>query len=115
MDTKQELQQAIATAKTTLADAKSDLLEWQSRVENNVFQSMEDAESDIEDALMKLARDACEGAYNCGATSYTREFMVDGKVYVGTLTLGYNRHDKTYYYIDEHEFSVIEKVVGAAA
>jgi hypothetical protein len=84
-------------------------LEWADLAENNVFETMDKAEAVIENALLVMARDDCEGARNCGAESYSREFMVDGKTYVGTLTCEYNRHDKTYYYIDGHEFAVKPK------
>ncbi|EJO27457.1 hypothetical protein QWC_31731 [Achromobacter marplatensis] len=70
---------------------------------------MEDAEGEVEEMLRGRAHEDCEGSYNCGAEVYDQEFMVDGVKYVGTLKCEYNRHDKTYYYLEEAEFSV-EKV-----
>lgn len=59
----------------------------------------------MEDKLLGQAREDCEGAYNCGADHYDQEFMVGDVRYLGTLTVEYNRHDKTYYYIDGSNFS----------
>jgi hypothetical protein len=115
MSTKEELEQAVESAKTALRRAEDALLEWSDRPENNVFATMKEAESAIEDALLSMAADDCEGAYNCGADSYSRGFMVDGKTYIGTLTCEYNRHDKTYYYIDGHTFTVTEAATAFAA
>jgi Tfp pilus assembly protein PilX len=108
--TKEELELVVENAKAALRRAEDALLEWSDRAENNVFATMEEAEAAIENELLVLARDDCEGAYNCGADSYSRAFMVDGKKYVGTLTCEYNRHDKTYYYVDGHDFTVAEQV-----
>lgn len=70
---------------------------------------MEIAITAVEEKLEDEARNDCEGAGNCGAEEYTQEFMVAGVVHVGTLKVEYNRHDKTYYYVDGSKFSVAEK------
>jgi hypothetical protein len=109
MTTKEELIERVLAAKREVMAAEAALAEWESLPENNVFATVEQASAVIENALLAQASDDCEGAHNCGAEKYTREFMVDDKTYVGTLTVEYNRHDKTYYYIDGYEFGVAEK------
>jgi len=68
---------------------------------------MQEAENVIENRLENMARDDCEGAGNCGAAKYMQEFIVDGSHYMATLSVEYNRHDKTYYYVEEQQFSVV--------
>lgn len=99
------LQANVITAEANLAAAKSALAAFESQAENNVFESLSKALSDVEDKLLGQARQDCEGAYNCGADHYDQEFIVDGVRYLGTLTVEYNRHDKTYYYIDGSNFT----------
>jgi len=59
--------------------------------------------------LRAKAREDCEGAYNwaynCGLDEYTQEFIVGSTKYLGTAKFEYNRHDKTYYYIERCTFS----------
>ena len=104
---KAELVQAVKDARANLAVAEAAVEAWDDMPENNVFASMEEAESKVENALLKRARNDCEGAHNCGAETYTRGFIVDGVAYIGTLSVEYNRHDKTYYYVDEYEFTSV--------
>lgn len=108
MATKEELQQAVTTAEAAVRGAQRELANFEALAENNVFESLEKAGS-LEDVLSGRAHEDCEGAGNCGDEEYTQEFMVDGVVYVATLTVEYNRHDKTYYYIDGSEFKIEPK------
>lgn len=108
MTTLQILKQNIEDAKSALRDAEAALIEFEERPENNVYASLEEAGA-LEEILEELAFQDCEGAHNCGRPEYTREFMVEGKVYIAKLEVEYNRHDKMYYYIDGTEFSIIEK------
>ena len=112
MTTKETLMAEIVQARSALVDAEAALIEWQSRAENNVFATIDEAECAIEDALRDEAFQHCEGTGNCGLDSYSRDFMVGDKTYTGTLKVEYNRHDKTYYYIEESEFMVAEKEVA---
>lgn len=100
--------QRIAEAKKALNDAVAERQSFIDSPENNVFASMDDAEATLEDRLRSKAHDDCEGSYNCGMDSYEQEFIVDGKHYLATLDCEYNRHDKTYYYLEESSFSVKE-------
>jgi hypothetical protein len=102
---KQELQAAVKAAEMNLTAAKDALAAFEAQAENNVFETLPKALSAVEDKLLGQARQDCEGAYNCGADCYEQKFIVNGVGYVGTLTVEYNRHDKTYYYIDGSNFT----------
>lgn len=108
MTTLEQLKQNITDAKSALNDAEAALIEYEEQAENNVYASLDDA-AELEDVLSDLAFQDCQGAHNCGNPEYTRDFMVDDRVYVAKLTVEYNRHDKMYYYIEESEFSIAEK------
>lgn len=105
MKTKNELIEDVKSARNLLMLAENDLANFEALAENNVFENLDKAVSEIEDKLMNEAFLDCEGADNCGAPEYTQEFIVAGIKYLGTLKVEYNRHDKTYYYIDEHDFT----------
>ena len=105
-----QLKLAIANAEVALAQAKSALEAYQDSPERNVFSSLEEAEDTLDEKLRGKASDDCEGSYNCGQETYEQEFIVNGAHYIGTLKCEYNRHDKTYYYLEEAEFSYVAKV-----
>lgn len=99
---------AISKAKSDLANAEAAYIAFQASPEQNVFASMEEAEGVLEDRLRDQAYEDCQGAYNCGADTYVQDFSVEGKSYRFTLTCEYNRHDKTYYYIEESSYKIEE-------
>lgn len=105
MKTRQELEFEITTAKAVLARAEKELFDFDSLAENNVFDSLDEANYAIESKLLGQASEDCEGSYNCGADEYEQEFIVHGVKYIGKLTCEYNRHDKTYYYIDSSYYT----------
>lgn len=74
------------------------------------FDNHEEAEDTIKEALENKAHNDCEGSYNCGNDEYTQEYqLIDSDaVYLGKIEVEYNRHDKTYYYVDEVDYSYIE-------
>lgn len=109
MTNKVELEAAVQQARIELHTAESALAEFMSYAENNVFATLDEASYKIEDRLMSMSADDCAGADNCGHPKYTQEFMVDGLVFVATLDCEYNRHDKTYYYLDYYKFSIASK------
>ena len=109
MPTRTELEDALSAALKAVESAKSALYAFDTAAENNVYPSIADAKDELTEKLLEIARDDCEGAGNVGAPEYTAEFMVDGVAYIGTLKVDYNRHDKTYYYVDGHKFSYIVK------
>ena len=80
--------------------------DWENRIENNVYSSIEEA-TELEETLSAYAHAACEGSHRFGNSSYSREFMVGEDRYVAKLeNIQYNRHYKTYYYIDDYDFNI---------
>ena len=108
MTNKQELEMSVANAKAALATAEAALAAFHASPENNRFDDLDTALATIEDALREEAYEDCQGAYNCGNDTYTREFYVGDTLYRGTAEFEYNRHDKTYYYIEECNFTYEE-------
>lgn len=106
--THEELKATVNAAHKGWLEAQQALNDFEALAENNIFESIEKAGA-LEDVLKGRAYEDCEGAGNCGAPIYEQEFMVDGVVYVATLEVEYNRHDKTYYYIDSSEFKIEPK------
>jgi hypothetical protein len=105
MATLEELRAAIGAAEQQLAIAEAALSTWESFPENNQYHSLNEAAPCIEDILRDRAYEDCEGSYNCGLEEYVQDFMVGLTVYRGTLKCEYNRHDKTYYYLEHTTFS----------
>jgi hypothetical protein len=105
MTTLKELQDNVKSATIALEKATMALEIFKSSPQNNVFESVEKACSELEDRLTNQASDDCEGSHNCGQSEYHQEFIVDGVHYIATLTCEYNRHDKTYYFIDTSKFT----------
>lgn len=105
MATKEELELAVKAAKDALAEAEKTLALFEDSPENNVFEELDKALCDIEWKLRDKASSDCEGSHNCGDHEYSQEFIVAGVNYIGKLECEYNRHDKTYYYLDYAKFS----------
>jgi hypothetical protein len=99
------LESAVESAKKALVAAENALYDFITSPENNVFEALDQALSILEDRMEDVAREACEGSHCMGLDVYTQEFIVDDVHYLATLKCEYNRHDKTYYYLDEREFS----------
>lgn len=97
---KQAHEDAIKAARKNLQAAELAYEEWKSSPEQNVFESVEKAEAELDERFRDLASEECEGAHNCGADEYTQDFMVGGQKYRFTAEVEYNRHDKTYYYVE---------------
>lgn len=77
--------------------------------ENNVYTGDKDtALMFIEEYLISRAEDDCRGKYNCGQSEYKQNVTINGTKYLCTLTVEYNRHDKTYYYIEYTDFESVE-------
>lgn len=108
MTIKAELEASVANAKSALATAEAALQAFNDAPENNRFDDLNDALGAIEDQLRDLAFADCQGAYNCGDDFYSKDFYVGDKLYRGTAEFEYNRHDKTYYYIEECNFTYEE-------
>lgn len=108
MTTREELLARVTEAQQALTEAQQALYQFDTDPQNNVFESVEQASEVLEDRLLNEAHDDCEGSYNVGAEEYRQEFIVEGKRYVAILEVEYNRHDKTYYYVDGSDFRVEE-------
>ena len=98
----------IQAAKEALNAAEKALAAFDESPENNRFSTVEDAAETIEDKLRDKAGEDCEGSYNCGFDQYVQDFYVGDVLYRGTLDVEYNRHDKTYYYVEYARFSFEE-------
>lgn len=105
MKTKNELELRIKECEKALQEARIELNAFNDAPENNVYDNLDKALYIIEDKLRDQAREDCEGSYNCGNDKYEQEFIVNGEHYMATLTVEYNRHDKTYYYVEKSDFS----------
>lgn len=105
MEDRTNLLATVEMARQALTNAEDALAVFDALPANNVYGTLESAEVKVENMLLHRAHEDCEGSHNCGAPAYTQEFIVAGVHYIGTLTVQYNRHDKTYYFIDEYEFT----------
>lgn len=103
--TKESLNAEVVEAKRELANREAALAAFIAAPENNVFTTLEEAENELYERLRNIAHEDCEGAGNCGNEEYEQGFIVDGIHYEGKLTVEYDRHDKTYYYIDRAKFT----------
>lgn len=94
--------QSAAEFRLKIAELEKEIEKLESDVCNFQFESHDDAEDTISSMLYTKAEDACEGSHNCGKDEYTQPYQLigDSKVYIGKITVDYNRHDKTYYYVD---------------
>lgn len=98
----------VTTAEKQLEEAKDNLAVAEALPENNVFEALDTAEGTMYERLADRAGLACEGSYNCGKPQYIQMFYVKDKLYMAVADVEYNRHDKTYYYVDEFDFRVEE-------
>lgn len=99
-------QEIINNLRNKLRSAEIELYVLEGLADNNRFSDMEVAEMAIYEKLEREANEDCEGRGNCGNPQYTQEFYVNDQLYVGILDVEYNRHDKTYYYVEESTFTV---------
>ena len=73
-------------------------------VGGEVYETLEDAIEDVNDQHYTEAHEACEGSHCMGMDEYETFVYIkgEGKYYTLKTTFSYNRHDKTYYYIDNY-------------
>lgn len=71
-------------------------------VGGEVYETLEDAIEDVNDQHFNEAHEACEGSHCMGDDEYETYVYIksESKYYTLKTTFSYNRHDKTYYYID---------------
>ena len=101
-------QKKLGVATNELKLISDQIEQWEQRLENNCFDSLEDAQFELTEQILEVASEACECSYCCGESEYTREFMVNGVHYCGTLKIEYNRHDKRYYFVDTYKWSAFK-------
>lgn len=100
------LESAIENLQENINELQRDLDYQKSLLENNIYEGdLESVLEDIEEKLAEKAAEDCVGAYNCGLDKYTQQFVCNGIPYKATMSFGYNRHDKTYYYVEDCHFS----------
>jgi hypothetical protein len=102
--TREDYVAAVMSAKSSLKFAEEELATFDQAPENNRFDSLEDALGTIQETLYERAHDDCEGSYSFGDDQYSQKFYVGEDLYEAILYVEYNRHDKTYYYVEETEF-----------
>ena len=100
-----QLKVEIVYAQQALAKLQAEEQSILRLAESNVFETLKEADNEMYGILENRASEDCEGSYNCGDDEYTQEFMVGTQKYLATMTFEYNRHDKTYYYIDSSDYS----------
>lgn len=105
MKTKEELLATVTAVQHLLFAAQQELQDFLKLPENNQFTDLTTALVNIEMVLRDEASNDCEGSNNCGLEYYEQLFMVNGEMYLGKLYCEYNRHDKTYYYLEEARFT----------
>lgn len=105
---KKAIQEKIKSLEAEIISLNAQLIAIDSSIEANVYQSLNDAKDFITERFQRIAEDACEGSYRYGDSEYKQLFMVDGKTYEATVSFEYNRHDKTYYYVDGTDYSFKE-------
>lgn len=100
----------IATLRTKIAELETSMSVFDDQLENNQYESHESAERVIFNRYENIAGEACEGSYCCGASEYKQQYQISGNpaVFEATVSFEYNRHDKTYYYIDDSDYSYKE-------
>lgn len=108
-DKLKSLKNAVTQAQTELESAISELDAFVDGPENNRFADVDTARAELEDRFRSRAYAECEDSYNCGQPQYTQEFTTDdGKSWLFVMDVEYNRHDKTYYYVDGVSISIKE-------
>ena len=105
MTTLKILQAAVEYTKAAHSKALCELSDFQELPENNVFGDLDTAIAVVKNNMLNKAHDACEGSHCFGESKYTQEFSAAGQKYLGVLEVDYNRHDKTYYFVDSDKFS----------
>lgn len=101
-----DLHEELKAAQNAVGEANKRIYDFECSPEQNIYVKLDDAEGYIYERLMRYAGEACEGSHCYGESEYTQEFKVGEDRYIAKLELEYNRHDKTYYYIDGEEFTV---------
>jgi hypothetical protein len=108
--TKSEMVSKIIILQNEIAVLEGQIEAFDSAIENNQYADHADAESRITDRYSDIAHEQCEGAGNCGEPQFKQKYQIAGNpnLFEATVDFEYNRHDKTYYYIDGTDYSYVE-------
>lgn len=104
---RQAILDTIKSLEAALYAANVQLIEFDMKPENNVYDDLDIASSKIESKLRNLASESC-GDSEFGEDVYTQEFIVTGKTYIAILDVEYDRYDKRYYFVDRAKFRIEE-------
>lgn len=105
MNKLEALKQNVETARNNLDKAEYDLREFELSAENNIYETVGEALSNIEDKLIEQIRDICSEENCCGDMEYTVKFLVNNEEYEFILYVYYGRYDKRFYFIDSYKAS----------
>jgi hypothetical protein len=111
MKTLAEINNEIAKLKKDVESLQETKRALQLSREYNTYSDQKEAEHRVEGLLEDLANNDCKGSYNRGLDEYLCEYSVNGKNFLCVATPEYNRHDKTYYYVDSIEYKHSEVVI----
>ena len=75
-----------------------------------IFNTIEEAVHTVEDEHHRKAHEDCEGSYNMGDDVYTSLVQVGDKYYNLSTEFEYNRHSKTYYYVDGSKPTQVKEI-----
>lgn len=106
-ETKEDIQEAIKTLQKYVGQLEQRLAEIEGDINNHIYPDLDTAMGNLEGLFDSWANNDCEGSHCCGSPEYTQEFIVDDVKYMGIGLYEYNRHDKTYYYIDGSSFKYV--------
>jgi len=98
----------IGLAKVVFRPDSGDPADILCGIEVIVAESLDEAEEFVQDYVMVENADLT--AHECGDSAYTQVVKVKDKYYNFTVFPEWNRHDKTYYYIDGWNTPMIEEV-----
>lgn len=111
----EEFAETLKLLKATVSNLQKELQEAEFNLDQalcshqcNNFSSLDEAESMLYDELWSQASKDCEGSHNCGLDQYSQPFSVGDKQYIAVASVEYNRHDKTYYYVDSFSLKIVE-------
>ena len=106
---KQQLQTEIKYHQDIISTLENEIEKFDSLLDNNQFYDHKEAEYAIRGRFSEIANEECEGSYNCGDDEYHQQYQIRGndQIFTATVTFDYNRHDKTYYYVDGTSYSFV--------
>lgn len=104
----EQLKLNVATALEALQLANQELEAFEQMPENFSYATLDDAE-DLRDILRRRAHADCEMAGESGMEEYEQLCFIDGVLHKAVLTVEYDRHDKTYYYVDRVSLKITKE------